>query len=287
MLCRRCGMDSATTDVCEWCKKPMLPAGAAVTGQKAAAPAEATAAQAPPAPVAPAVEAAAAPGSDELVSLGPPPAAEQADARAQAAPDVLSPLGGHLGKPAPSAPSHGLAAEATSTSVDVANYLGPDQSLFRPMSRVEHSATSKGMDPLSQTRSHRQEKPVSDIPDNVRLMRSLVSGIAVAFPLAIAQYAITHRVPEKLFVVPLIRGGDSFIAAIVWGVASGVFLGFGLGALLVQFKKGPFVGLVFGLVLGFFGLATDPVYWGVIAAAVTGMMVGRHATAGYRRVIQV
>jgi len=32
MICKRCGMDSSTTDICEWCKQPML-AESQVTGR--------------------------------------------------------------------------------------------------------------------------------------------------------------------------------------------------------------------------------------------------------------
>jgi hypothetical protein len=288
-------MDSAATDVCEWCKKPMLPAGAAVTGQRGtpviapeAPPDQSDAVEASAETAAAASQpAVAAAEPDGLVELGAPPERPgQTQAIAQG--DVLVPLGSAPGKSGLSGPSHGLGGDATKTSVDVANYLGPDQSLFKPMSKVEHSATSKGLDPLSHRGGRRQEKQVSDISDNVRLMRSTITGLLVCFPLAILQFVVTKKVPVRIFtVVPLFGGRDTFVAAIVYGVVTGVVLGFGLGALLTQIKKGPVLGLLFGLLLGTFGLATEPVYWGILAACVTGFVAGRHATYGYRKVLQV
>ena len=287
-------MDSAATDLCEWCKKPMLPVGASVTAQRGA---PVMAAEAPPvesdvveasaetvAAVGESAVAAAEP--DGLMELGPPPE-RPAQAQAKAQGDILVPLGGALGKSA-SGPSHGISDDATRTSVDVANYLGPDQSLFKPISRVEHSATSKGLDPLSHRGGRRKETQVSDVSDNVRLMRSTITGLVVCFPLAIVQFALTKRVPERVFsAVPIPGGGDKWVAAIVYGIFSGIAIGFGLGALLTQFKKGPVLGLLLGLVLGIFGLATEPWYWGALAACITGFVAGRHATYGYRKVLQV
>jgi hypothetical protein len=278
-------MDSATTDVCEWCKKPMLATGTSVNGKQASSEAASVQPQHATAQAVQTAPPVAGQESDGLVQLG---AATQVDAQVpEPGPtEVLRPLGGPSDKPA-AGPSHGLSEDATRTSVNVASYLGPDNSLFRPIARTEHSATAKGMDPLAHRGTRRQEKSVSDVPDNIRLMRSLRSGLAISFPLAIAQFVLTHKVPEKMFVVPLIRGGDSFVAAIVYGLASGVFLGFGLGALLVQFKKGPFIGLILGLILGNFALATEPAYWGMVAAGLTGILVGRAATFGYRRVVSL
>jgi hypothetical protein len=287
-------MDSAATDVCEWCKKPMLPAGASVTGQRGT---PVMAADTPPAEsdgVEASAETAAAAGQpavaaaepDSLVELGPPPE-RPAQAAAKAQGDMLVPLGDALGRSA-TGPSHGLADEATKTSVDVANYLGPDQSLFKPISKVEHSATSQSLDPLSHRGQRKHEEQVSDVSDNVRLMRSTITGLAVCFPVAVVQFILTKRVPEKVFTaVPIPGGGDTFVAALVYGIVSGIVLGFGLGALLTQFKRGPVLGLLLGLVLGTFGLATDPVYWGILAACTTGFIAGRHATYGYRKVLQV
>lgn len=292
MLCRRCGMDSATTDTCEWCKKPMLAAGAA-----AERPAAAPSVAAPQ--LGDVVEAAPEympPTADDLIEIAP----EQEDAPAEAPPPSigggLRPLGGDLPKPAvpvtaAKAPTHGLSAEATRTSVDVANYLGPDNSLFRPLTKAaEHGAGSGGMDPLGRVQiKGRSKEAVNNIPDNVRIMRSLRTGLMVAFPLAIAQFIVTHKVPDKLFVLPIPGGGQSFVSALVFGLASGVLIGFGLGALLVQFKKGPFVGLLLGLLLGNVALTAEggSPYWGMATAAISGFMIGKIATVGYRKAVNV
>ena len=36
MLCRRCGMDSSDTRTCEWCRKPILPAGVTISAREPA-----------------------------------------------------------------------------------------------------------------------------------------------------------------------------------------------------------------------------------------------------------
>ena len=296
MLCRRCGLDSSTTDVCEWCKRPILPPGAAIAGKKAlggkgqpqAAPQGGQPApQAPPAAQAPPVM----PPSDGLKELKAAAAPDQA-ATAQApaaAEDALRPLGDSGAKPAasrPGAPSHGLSDDATRTSVEIANYLGPDQSLFKPVQHAEFTTqAAAGMDPLARRRRKSEErKSLSDIPDNIRLIRALMSGIAISLPLAIVQFVVTKSVPGNLYFLKL-GPDDSLTTALLFGLSSGVLLGFGLGALLVQFKKGPFLGVVVGLVLGAFGLQNGP--WGIAAAAITGIVVGRIATVGYRRALQI
>lgn len=281
-------MDSATTDICEWCKKPMLSAGAAaerpVAAPTIAAPQLGDVVDAAP-------EYMPAPAED-LVELGPISDGEPAEAQPPGISGALRPLGGDGAKPAglapvAKAPTHGLSAEATRTSVDVAGYLGPDNSLFRPATKAEQGASTGGMDPLGRVQMRKQREAVNNIPDNVRIMRSLRAGFTIAFPLAIVEFIVTHKVPEKLFVLPLISGGDSFLAAIVWGLVSGVFIGFGLGALLVQFKKGSGIGLVLGLLLGNSALQTDPTYWGMAAAGISGFMIGKIATFGYRKVVSV
>jgi uncharacterized membrane protein len=60
--------------------------------------------------------------------------------------------------------------------------------------------------------------------------------------------------------------------------------GFMLGALLVRLQKGPFIGMLAGLLLGF-GIQNG--VWGYLAGAVSGILVGRFATLGVRRVINV
>src|SRR4030042_498714 len=158
MLCRRCGMESSTTDVCEWCKKPILPPGAGVARRQKGVPPH------PPPPLAAEPdqqEQAAEPDQQEQTAEPAEPAETPA---AQAAPsppadpapttrppeeDVLRPLGQvgaaapQPGAPEPGAPSHGLSDRATQTSVDLNDYTGPGGSIFKPIERATESAGSE------------------------------------------------------------------------------------------------------------------------------------------------
>jgi len=283
-------MESSTTDVCEWCKRPMLPEGATISAVQQAAPAQPeTPPQEQPQAQAQAAEAAAAaePPSEGLAELGSARAQPRVAGPEVPAEDVLRPLGQPpAAARGPGAPSHGLSDEATKTSVDVANYLAPGESLFRPLERPVHSAITSVGDPLARRISRRGQRAVSDIPDNVRLLRSLIAGLAISVPLTILQFLVTRKAPDRLYFLSL-GSADSLGTALLYGLVSGAFLGFGLGAVLVQFKRGPFIGLLMGLVLGAFFLATDPIYYGIIAGCLTGIVVGRIATVGYRRLIGV
>ena len=284
-------MESRTTDVCEWCKKPMLQATVAEE-PKEAPPAQAAAE--PMVPDTTPAEAEARPRglseggirTPELTALGAS-AAPQVEA---AAPlpgdaDILRPLGegpGGKAQSRPGVPSHGLSEEATRTSVDVANYLPPDQALFRPMKKGEIAASTGGIDPLTRRQAGlKKHEAVNPIPDNVRLVRCLVTGVVLNLIVAIAQWAAGqgNSLPEKLLYYVPVGRGEGIGHALTWGIASGALLGGGLGALLVQFKRGPFVGLLAGLLVGY-GFYNFP--WGLVAGAITGIVVGRLATVGYR-----
>ena len=288
MLCRRCGMESATDDVCEWCKRPMLPEGAAVSA-RAAAQAKADPEAAQPQPQQPADEAPPPAEGQDLASPAAEPSPQPvASASAEkAGEDILRPLGDVGGKAQsrPGAVTHGLGEQATRTSVDVANYLPPDQTLFRPAYQTERTHVPGGaFDPLAQRRRAKERKAVSSIPDNIRLTRSLAVGLFICLTAALTQFFVTHNVPTKLYFLGL-GEGDQLKTAIFWGLGTGVLLGFGLGALLVQFKRGPFLGLLFGLMLGFVGLQNG--YWSGATGALCGAIIGRIATVGYRRAITV
>jgi len=287
MLCRRCGMESNATDICEWCKRPMLPTGAVIAAEASLPGGRAETATSPRSQTrqGPPVVKGGALAPDEDIIIAD---ASQEEATAT---EVLRPLGAELGPkplaPQPGALSHGVSEEATRTSVDIKSYLGPGDSLFRPMSRPEHGATASGIgDPLAlrRGRSSTSGRAVSEIPDNVKLLRSLITGLVISFPLAIAQYLVVHSVPEKLYFLKL-GSGSSILTAVLWGLTSGALFGFGLGALLVQFKKGAFLGLIMGLAIGHFGLDNAP--WSDVAGAISGFMAGRIAMQGYRRTLQV
>lgn len=324
MLCRRCGMESSTTDVCEWCKRPMLPPGAQVTGQAQAPTKEQQKAAEPPGRSLGEVTGADAAQEEEFAGEHPAPQAE------------LRPLGGHAGSaekaepPAPpaqeanflepppthptpasprqaepaaspqepettapaqpksgrlGAPSHGLSNEATATSIDISAYMGDDDSIFRPIVREE----PKGQDTQDLLKQrHRQRLEASQGPqmsENQRLLRCLIAGLAVAIPIALLQYLITKNTVTVLFTSFTLSRTTSLMAALKYGVASGLMFGFGLGALLVRLKKGSGMGFFVGVVLGLTAMGNG--LWGALAGAIIGIYAGKVAMAGVRRVVNV
>ena len=282
MLCRRCGMESSTTDVCEWCRRPMLPPGASITSREgpggAAQPAQAGPAEAPP--LAP---------EPELEQVEERPAAGSASADAE---QVLRPLGselptasGHAG-PRPGVPSHGLSQDATRTSIDVSQYVGQGESLFRPLRRSEASMSLPGGgDPLAQRKVRRSGKSqtVSEIPENTRLLRSLLAGLVISLAISLIQFLVTGQSGQQLYILQ-VGQADDLATALKYGVLLGVLLGFLLGAVLTRFRRGPFLGMLVGLVLGW-GLQNPP--WALIAGGLTGIVAGRLATVGLRQIISV
>ena len=276
-------MDSSTTDVCEWCKRPFLPPGAKVTTKKPGKPG-----QVPPAGQPPASEAAspAAPPPELLSSAEESePAAEARPARAPtpAAEDILRPLGDQPATEAsgPSAP----AGIDTETSVDMSAYVGADQSILQPLERPQPSAApTAGRDPLAARRQAVRERTSGEIPETVRMGRSLVAGLVICVLMSILQFLVTHNVPRKLYFLPL-GNPEYLVTAVFYGMALGVLLGGALGAALVQFKRGPFVGILVGLLIGWLGLQNPP--WGQITGGLCGAIVGYFAAKGMRRVVNV
>ncbi len=306
-------MESTTTDVCEWCKRPMLPQGASISQQaaeqqageqvaaeqqaaeeRAAEQVEAVQPEEEPEQAAGA-EAEALPAEPEAVAREREGAAEAADA------SVLRPLGGgektpSPGAPAPGASSHGLGDGATQTSVDLSQYAGTDESIFRPIERPETTGTIGGADPLGiRRRGLGKMKTVSDIPENTRLMRSVVAGIIVCVIFALFQMILSRmiedhpEVPNSLVfgAFPLIKSlgsSGSIMSVLLYGVLMGMIMGLMLGAVLVRLKRGSVVGLLVGLAVGY-GLQNPP--WGMIAGAACGSAIGVIATRGLRQVVNV
>lgn len=307
-MCRRCGMDSSAADVCEWCKKPMLPTGSAIS-QRAAAeakkadsesplPQEAVEANPPTGQmVGPTEQAGQMLGPTEQEVAAEPP--EEEPTTAPASEHVLRPLGALGGEPAAppaaaaeeqTAPSHGLGTEATRTSVDMSQYMGQDQSIFRPIERESDEAgVQGGRDYLAAKRKVRLEKSQagSEISENVRLARSMAAGVIVCIVVSLMQLAVTRQIPGALQLIAwsiALGDSDTFLTAIKYGAMSGLFFGFGLGALLVRFQKGSFVGIIAGLGVGS-GLGNAP--FSLIAGAICGIVIGKIATAGIRRALNV
>lgn len=310
MLCRRCGMESSTTDVCEWCKRPMLPAGATIS-QKAAQEVkgdystppgepsedrlEASAALAEETEMASEEEEAPALSQEEEVPAQEeeapavseqeeaPPAPEEEEAEHQ-----LRPLGGvqpSASSTAPGAPSHGLSDEAMQTSIDISQYLGDDQSIFRPQKSPEPSSAMPGSaDPLARRRvSTEKSEPGSELSENARLGRCVIAGLVVGVAAALIQYFVTGETLLILYFLRLGRGAN-LMTALKYGIATGVILGIGLGAILIKLRKGSFLGMLIGLLVGM-GFQNPP--WGLMAGALTGIVAGRFATVGLRQRIAV
>jgi len=296
MLCRRCGLESSTTDVCEWCNRPMLPAGATVSGK--AAKELKKSGQPVVVPVKAAGEPQVGLPLDQQQEEEPEIGVEADSDTQQPADDVLlRPLGhasaGDRSAVAPSppiqtsarpgAPSHGLSADATATSVDISQYVGKDQSIFRPLRKEASYSSAASLERVTQKKSAQAEAG-PDWSENQRLMRCAIAGLIIGTVFAVAGYFLSGSVPDKLIVLPLGRGGGIF-AAIKFGILSGgVLFGFMLGALLVRFQKGPFIGMIAGLLLGF---SVQNGVWGYLAGAITGIVVGRLAILGVRRVVNV
>jgi len=293
-------MDSSTTDVCEWCKRPFLPPGAKVTTRKPAKvgrPAEADKPVAPVsgAPAEPAVPPDAASEAETtrpLMGEIPSPVQEQEEAApagpASAADDILRPLGAQPSRaPADSAPFPGTGQTTSGSSPDLSQYMGTDQSIFRPMEKPRIPGTAiGGADALAARRRaaiEREQGP--EIPENTRLARAAMAGAGVALVVTLIEFLVNKEVPLKLIVVPISNNGK-LTGALMYAALLAVLLGFMLSAMLVRFKLGAFAGLVIGLALG--GLAlSDNMPWGLIAGGLAGIVTGILASKGLRRVINV
>lgn len=285
MLCRRCGMESSTTDVCEWCNRPMLPTGSAVIVPPGNAPPPA--AQPPDAPP---------PGMQSLAN-GDPESEPAPVASQQSSDDILlHPLGhtdGHLGQasaapqppPPKSGPSHGLTDDATRTSIDISQYMGTEQSIFRPIEKDDGFASASSLDRVTQKKTYSQQATGPNWTENQRLARCAIAGIVIGVIFALAGYLISGQTPTMIATVIPVGGSASILTALKFGVLSGLMLGFMLGALLVRLQKGSFAGMLAGIVLGAFALSNG--IYGILAGAISGIIVGRFATIGVRRVINV
>ncbi len=297
MLCRRCGMESSTTDVCEWCNRPMLPPGAAVSEKAAQELRESGQPLTGPGPETPQEEPGLPLSQEEPEEVDSDQEGDAAEAPQQAAPEVhLRPLGGGDAQeaappppPPPEAtegPSSGLSDEATRTSIDISQYMGTDESIFRPIKREGEQGTGTA-DLMAQRRKKGgvlDEDKAPEVSENTRLGRCLVVGLAVGVFFALAQFLITKNTVQVMFTsIPLGRG-ENFFTALKYGLASGLVFGFGLGALLVRFKRGSFLGMLVGIMVG---LGIGNGLWAVIPGAITGIIAGRFATIGVRRVINV
>jgi hypothetical protein len=260
----------------------------------------------PPAPPPPAARPPAEPTSPAPPPPGPPPAAKAPEPETPEPetpepetpePETPEPETPELETPeletaepeeaassASNMPSHGLSDEATVTSIDISEYTGDDDSIFRPIVREEPQAEDT-RDLLQQR--HRQkleEARGPEISENTRLLRCLIAGLVIAVPIALLQFFVTGNTVTVLYTSISLGRGSGLFAALKYGIASGIILGFGVGALLTKFKQGPGLGFFVGLLVG---LSLGNGFWGMIPGIITGIYAGKVATFGVRRAINV
>ncbi len=291
MLCRRCGMDSKTTDVCEWCKRPMLPPDAKVTSNPQAmegapsppeeeTPESKMAAAEPPTASAPPLLAGPEKPEKEESPQGEPPPPAPASAPPEID-DTLRPLGAQLQG------ASGKDGDPTALSVDISQYMGDDQSIFRPVEKPTAKVGSigqvEGFAARKQAAIEREQG--KEVPEKVRLFRAAVAGGTVAIVVTMIRFAVTKEVPPHLLFLNLSLTCTRFSGALMYAAVLALLLGFMLGALMAKFKLGPFAGVMIGLVLGFGAIGDKP--WGLIAGVLAGILSGIFATKGVRRVINV
>lgn len=288
MLCRWCGMESKTTDVCEWCGRPMGPPDKAA---KEGAEAEKQAAGDHDTQKGAQMSRLETEESGRDGEAKPQQPAANEEGEAAAPGDVLRPLGSEADErkqrpqahpQQPGVPDHGLSDDSTRTSVDISQYVGDDDSIFRPIERPEKESGG-GRDLLrTERRKEQGGGGTEEISENQRLGRCVLAGLIISLVVALVQYFATDQTVQVLY-VRLSRGED-LLAALKYGIASGLILGLGLGAILVRLKKGPFLGLIIGLVVAI-GFQNYP--WALIQGGLAGIFAGRFATVGLRRVVNV
>lgn len=306
MICRRCGMDSSTTDSCEWCKKPMLPPGGAISAKakeellrskeeaakqpqeiQSAAPErqeteEEAAIRRPeskPPPPPPAVHASG------LLALGADLGAGDPEPEGQIVNylageetqnlEILRPLGSLVTRP--------KQEEAKDTPI----YIGSDENVLRPITRpVSKDGTKYMIDATGRKRRVVDNTP--DIPDKVRLFRATVRGVPICMLIAIIQFVMQKRMPDHFTVLP-VSGYDTFLGAIIYGLFASLLYGFMLSAVLVQRKWGAAAGFFIGtFLLGWMAmLNSSNLPWSMITGALCGIFCGLAAGKGVKRIIAV
>jgi len=309
MICRRCGMESSTTDSCEWCKKPMLPPGGAISAKakEELLKAKEEGAQAQAAPEVASPERAET--EEEAVIRRPeskPPAQPEVHASG------LQYLGASLSEgteaEAPSGtPNYvsgqesgndellrplgafGTAAQGGDAK-DSPIYIGNEEDVLRPIERpAGKDGTRYFVDGAGRKRRVVDDRP--EIPDKVRLFRGAIRGSIVAMAMAIIQYFVNnpHQVPSSCVVLP-IGNPQSIVGALQFGAYSALLLGFMLSAMMVNFKFGPVVGFLLGFPLGWtlVSMSGAPsMVWPLATGVLCGVVVGKASVTGLKRVVTV
>lgn len=304
MICRRCGMESSTTDKCEWCKKPMLPPGGAIsTKAKEELRRDKEAPSKPPEN-----GNSPAPRETEEEAAIRRPESKPPPSRPEVHSSGLVTLGAHLADepeepgetpnyvaggeskneeillPLGSGGTSGQGEEAKDTPI----YIGNDENVLRPIERpVSKDGAKYTIDATG--RKRRMVDSTPEIPEKVRLFRGAIHGGIVSVVMAILQFLVKHQVPDKV-VVLAVGDSKSFLGALQFGVYSALLLGFMFSALLVQRKWGPVAGFFLGLPLGWtlVSMATERnMPWPLITGVLCGIVVGRASVKGLRRVVTV
>jgi len=184
----------------------------------------------------------------------------------------------------PGVPSHGLSHDATKTSIDISQYMGADQSIFRPIRKDASYSSAASLDRVAQKKTSAQDQTGPNWSENERLGRCVIAGLASSMVMTLLQFFTKlGTIPDNFYGLRIAPGGG-LTTALVYAIGSGLILGVGLGAILTRLKRGSFIGMVLGLLVAI-GLKNSP--YTLIAGAMTGILAGRFATLGVRRVINV
>ena len=308
MICRRCGMESSTTDVCEWCKKPMLPPGGSISNKakeeivkqqaqggaavEAAAPETARETEleasvrrpeavAPPPP--PEVHASGLRALDASLSTqteqetAPPPSFATTEQTVNT--ELLRPLG--------AVPLGGKKEEEEAKGAPI--YIGSDDDILRPVERpVERDGVKYTIDATGRKKRVIDNTP--DIPDNVRMARGMIQGAIIAFLMVMLQFILKRPgPPPDIFIIVPIGSGKTLSGALFYGLCAAVLYGPLFAVLMTQFKLGGFVGfLIGGIGLGVCAMLNTPnMPWSMITGMLCGISVGRASVTGLKRVVNV
>lgn len=308
MICRRCGMESSTTDRCEWCKKPMLPPGGRIS-TKAKEELIRERADAAKRPDRQQADAAEGRETEEEAAIRRPES-KPPSARTGALPSGLMALGGDSEADAEpegegQVPNYLAGGETANAEIlrplgalgssvrpeeearDTTLYIGNDENILRPIERpTSKDAARYTIDAAGRKRRMADDTP--EVPEKTRLLRGAAQGAVVSMVIAIVQFVVNHEMPMAFVVIP-ITDYKSFVGAFVYGLLAAIFYGFMLAALLVQRRWGPVAGFLIGaFMLGWLAQLNSPnPPWSMINGAICGILTGRSSVKGLRRVVTV
>ncbi len=302
MICRRCGMDSSTTDTCEWCRKPMLPPGGAISAK---AKEEIVREKNGAAPAAPEVSPATRADESELEAVIRRPEAAPPPTPTTNIPGLTA-LGAHITEQDTQPQAAVLSTVEQTTNEEILRplgsagtlpggqevkdnniYIGNEEDVVRPIERPSKDGSKWVVDASGRKRRVADDTP--EVPDKVRLLRGTLHGALVALVMAILQFIIKKQVPDHAVVI-YIEDAKTFVGALKFGLYSAVLFGFMLSALLTQRKWGPAAGFFIGIPMGWAVVSMAEVNnmpFPLITGVLCGIFVGRQAVKGVKRVVSV